>query len=226
MTVAMYSRQEGLIKMDLLSKMRASVIGAGAVGSYASLALAKMGIGELDIFDDDSVNSHNLPNQFFKHDTLTQYKVHALADQLEEIVDKDCVVHPQVAMYIDQPLLPIVIVAVDSMKARKAIYEQFKAQKSAMVLIEARMGGQLGCVYTLKKAKGILSAEDDKWYQQMLYTDEEADSTPCTEKAIIYNVQMVSALICRAVRAVVMQEETYPREVIFDMNHMQLFTQE
>jgi len=223
-TIADFTRQSGLVNMDILSGLHVTMIGAGAVGSYASLALAKMGIGTIEAWDDDEVSEHNLPNQFFRNVDLRKKKVHALGEQLEALTDVNY--NPMDSLFGSEHYMsPITVVAVDSMSARKAIYEQFKLRPHAHALVEARMGGMLGAVYTLKKDKGVLSLEDDEWYNQFLYDDSEVDEVDCTAKSIIFNVQMISALICRSIRAMVMQEK-YPREVIFDMNTMDLYKQD
>jgi len=223
MNQADYSRQSDLVNMAVLQGLRATVIGAGAVGSYSALALAKMGLGTIEVYDDDVVAPHNLPNQFFRNSDTGKLKVDALAEILADFTD--ATVEPHADLYNDQELYPVVIVAVDSMAARRVVWEQFKGS-NAQVYIEARMGGQLGAVYTIRKAQGVLSEEDKLWYEQYLYDDSEADPVRCTEKSIIYNVQMISSLICRALRAVIMREEGYPKEFVFDMHHMQTYSQE
>ena len=53
-----FSRTQLLIgkpAMDTLSGARVAVFGIGGVGSYVTEVLARSGVGELDIFDDDRV---------------------------------------------------------------------------------------------------------------------------------------------------------------------------
>jgi tRNA A37 threonylcarbamoyladenosine dehydratase len=42
-----------------------TIIGAGATGSWLAIALAKLGIDNISIWDFDKVEEHNIPNQAF-----------------------------------------------------------------------------------------------------------------------------------------------------------------
>ncbi|MBR3354425.1 MAG: ThiF family adenylyltransferase, partial [Oscillospiraceae bacterium] len=63
-----FSRTElifGSESMDKLKKSRVAVFGIGGVGGYVVEALARSGIGELDLIDDDVVNYSNLNRQIY-----------------------------------------------------------------------------------------------------------------------------------------------------------------
>src|SRR5207244_2270936 len=70
-------RQLDLLPLERLD-VPVTVIGAGAVGSFVTLTLAKMGLRDLTVFDDDVVDVHNLPNQFYRLTDLGRPKVEAL----------------------------------------------------------------------------------------------------------------------------------------------------
>ncbi len=74
-----FSRAELLLGQEALQKLsraRAAVFGVGGVGGYAVEALARGGVGALDLIDDDTVNLTNLNRQIIAlHSTLGQYKV-------------------------------------------------------------------------------------------------------------------------------------------------------
>ena len=62
-----FSRTQLLIgkeAMDRLSKTRVAIFGIGGVGGYTAEALARSGVGELDLIDDDKVclNKHQSPD--------------------------------------------------------------------------------------------------------------------------------------------------------------------
>ena len=59
-----FSRLELLIGSEGLEKLknaRVAVFGVGGVGSYAAEALARSGIGAIDLIDDDEVSVSNIP---------------------------------------------------------------------------------------------------------------------------------------------------------------------
>ena len=49
--------------LNKLKKCRVAVFGLGGVGSYATEALARSGIGSMDIFDGDVVDITNINRQ-------------------------------------------------------------------------------------------------------------------------------------------------------------------
>jgi hypothetical protein len=184
------------------------------VGSFSVLTLAKMGAKHLFCFDEDGVTSENLPNQFFRKKDIGQFKVSALADILKDFSDAKITTY--VKPYTKQQLKETTIVATDSMSSRRLVWEQFKKQSKATNLIEARMGAELGLVYIIKKINGKIPKKVYDFYESRLYADDKVKSLPCTAKSIIYNVLMISSLICRAYKSIVMNEK-FPTEVVFNM---------
>ena len=64
--------------MEKLKKSRVAVFGVGGVGGYCVEALARSGVGTIDLIDDDTVNITNLNRQIIAtHETLGMYKVDA-----------------------------------------------------------------------------------------------------------------------------------------------------
>ena len=84
-----FSRTEMLLgpeAMERLSRARVAVFGIGGVGGYAVEALARSGIGALDLIDDDKVCVSNLNRQIIATwDTLGQPKVEAAAARVKAI---------------------------------------------------------------------------------------------------------------------------------------------
>ena len=75
-----YRRQLDIIPLDRLQSAHVTVIGCGAVGSFTAFTLAKMGIGNINVYDHDTVTAHNLPNQLFRVSDISRSKVQALAE--------------------------------------------------------------------------------------------------------------------------------------------------
>lgn len=79
--------------MEKLSKARVAVFGVGGVGGYAVEALARTGIGTIDIIDNDTVSITNINRQIIAtHKTVGRLKVDAFRERIAEI-NPACVVH-------------------------------------------------------------------------------------------------------------------------------------
>ncbi len=89
----------GKAAVDKLSKSHVCVVGLGGVGSYAVEALARAGIGELTLIDQDEYSLSNCNRQLGAlTSTLGISKALALAARVQDI-NPDCIVHPIVGKY-------------------------------------------------------------------------------------------------------------------------------
>lgn len=213
-----YLRQSDLLNQQRISSLAVSIIGCGAIGSTTAMALAKMGVGDFTLFDEDGVNEVNLPNQMFRESDINKFKVEALALIILEY-SRLSIVKTENKNYTDQPLSEVVIVATDSMSSRRLVWEQFLKQPQCQIYIEARMGAEEGQVYTITDK----SEENQVFYLDRLYTDDQAKPAPCTAKAIIYNVFMIAALVGRAFKAAI-HREAFPREVVMGMKQIHKYS--
>jgi tRNA A37 threonylcarbamoyladenosine dehydratase len=72
--------------METLKKARVAVFGIGGVGGYTVEALARSGVGSLDLIDDDKVCLTNINRQIIAtRKTVGQYKVDVMRDRVLEI---------------------------------------------------------------------------------------------------------------------------------------------
>lgn len=87
--LSQFSRTElllGKASTEILSKKRVAVFGIGGVGSYAVEALARSGIGALDLIDNDKYTLTNLNRQLYAtHKSLEQYKVDIAKERILDI---------------------------------------------------------------------------------------------------------------------------------------------
>ena len=80
---------EGVKKLE---KSRVAVFGVGGVGGYATEALARAGVGHIDLIDSDRVALSNINRQIIAtHKTVGQYKTEAARDRIATI-NPDCTV--------------------------------------------------------------------------------------------------------------------------------------
>ena len=69
-----------------LSRARVAVFGLGGVGSYVAEALARSGVGALDLVDDDRIALTNLNRLLFAtHDNIGQLKTEVMRERIRAI---------------------------------------------------------------------------------------------------------------------------------------------
>ena len=87
--------------LDRLQKAHVAVFGIGGVGSYTAEALARAGIGNLTLVDNDTVGLSNINRQLCAlHSTLGQYKAEAMAARIRDI-NPDCNVRAITELYTE-----------------------------------------------------------------------------------------------------------------------------
>lgn len=76
----------GSAAMDRLARARVAVFGVGGVGGYVCEALARSGVGALDLIDNDKVCLSNINRQIIAtHKTVGRYKTEVMRDRILEI---------------------------------------------------------------------------------------------------------------------------------------------
>ena len=86
--------------MEKLAHSRVAVFGIGGVGGYTVEALARSGIGALDLIDDDKVCLTNINRQILAtRKTVGKYKVDVAAERIGEINPR-CAVRTYKAFYL------------------------------------------------------------------------------------------------------------------------------
>ena len=132
--------------MEHLAECRVAVFGIGGVGGYAVEALARSGIGALDLIDDDKICLTNLNRQLHAtRSTLGQYKVDVAEQRIREI-NPDCKVTtyktfflPETEDQFDFAQYDYVVDAIDTVKGKLALVE--KADAAGVPIICAMGAG-------------------------------------------------------------------------------------
>lgn len=143
-----FSRTElifGKEAMEKLASSRVAVFGVGGVGGYAVEALARSGVGEIDLIDDDKVCLTNINRQIIAtHDTVGKYKVDVAAERISQINPK-CIVHTFKTFYMpdtdifDFSAFDYVIDAIDTVTGKLALVEN--AKKCGTLIISSMGAG-------------------------------------------------------------------------------------
>ena len=207
-----YHRQLDIIHPDKLA-FPITIIGAGASGSYTALALAKMGCTDISVYDDDTVEAHNLPNQVYGRQYEEWFKVEALKDTIMQ--SEGLLLKAFAQKYAAQELGALVISCVDNMEARKMIWQQAQAYGSMakpITIIDPRQGGEFIVIYSARSHGDIVGAQA---YEAGLHPSGESMRLPCTARAVIYNSMLTGALVAIMVKKFALGQ-ALPRRIAVD----------
>ena len=132
--------------METLKRSRVAVFGVGGVGSYAVEALARSGVGALDLIDHDRVAQSNLNRQLIAlNSTLGQYKVDTARARILDI-NPDCRVTvwrmfylPETREQMDFSQYDYIVDAIDTVQGKLSLAEE--ARRAGVPLISAMGAG-------------------------------------------------------------------------------------
>ncbi len=140
---ARFSRTEALLgpaAMERLHHARVAVFGIGGVGGYAVEALARSGIGTIDLYDHDTVSLTNINRQILATEaTVGRPKVEVAKERIL-LIDPAATVHAHAMFYgpdtadgIDLTQFDYIIDAVDTVTAKLCLIQ--RAQEAGVPII-------------------------------------------------------------------------------------------
>ena len=147
--VNQFSRTELLLGKEAIEKLAASrvaVFGVGGVGGYVAEALARSGVGTIDLIDSDQVSLTNLNRQIIAlHSTVGRYKTEVMRERILDI-NPDAAVHthncfflPETKDEFDFSEYSYVVDAVDTVTAKIELV--MEAQKVGTPIISSMGAG-------------------------------------------------------------------------------------
>lgn len=183
------------------------IYGLGSIGSHTAMALAKMGVATLFLYDYDTVEEDNTPAQLYGKDDIGKPKLEALKDKINtETGVKPAIKEAVIDKYFIPDTTPdsIHIVAFDNIESRKAIAQTLK--HFSVYLIDGRIGGfqaekyAVWCNYT----------EDMDQYLQTL--EGEFGELKCGEKCLYPVNALIASLITSDVIRIYQDKE--PKAIV------------
>lgn len=205
-----FHRQLDVLDQPRLASIPITVIGAGAVGSCTVLALAKSGAEKIVVWDDDVIEAHNLPNQWYRMKDLGRRKVDALQELVLDMtgVQIDVVAERFTGVGASE----VTLCCVDSMDIRIDLWRCLHPRPQ--LYVDARMGAEVGKVHCV--------GPYGSWYDDTLYPSSEAHHAPCTAKATMYCASGLAAFIASQVAQYASDRPTRPEMTIDFRNALML----
>lgn len=133
------SKSYEFFKPDMLES-RVHIIGCGAIGSTVAENLVRFGITKITLYDFDTVETHNIANQMFRHTDIGKLKIDALAEYLTEI-NPECAADLKLVKegWTGQRLSGYVFLCVDNIDLRREIATACKENTFVKGMFDFRM---------------------------------------------------------------------------------------
>lgn len=198
------TRQEDLINTDAVTASRVDIVGVGAIGSFLTLQLAKMGVTNIRVFDFDDVDIVNMNSQFYRFKDIGLPKVDALANIVAEFTQVQIKPFYKKVEIHDMPFRKggIAVASVDDMAVRKQLLDQ-AIRSEAAFFIDPRMAAEDAALYVVD-----LSSENAiNKYEKSLYSNTDAVQERCTAKATIYTSNLLSGLCAKYIKNIICKEQ-------------------
>lgn len=123
-----FSRSEMLFGKENIEKLknkRVIVFGIGGVGGYVCEALARTGIGKIDLVDNDTVSESNINRQIIAlHSTVGRYKTEVMRERLLDVNPNieinvyNCFYTPETSNQFDFSSYDYVVDAIDTVSGK------------------------------------------------------------------------------------------------------------
>ena len=138
-----FLRTAMLLGEDAVEKLRharVAVFGIGGVGGYTVEALARAGIGSIDVIDSDTVSRSNINRQLLAtHSTVGMLKVEAAKRRILDICP-DCVVRTHAVFYTPETAdqfnfsdYDYIVDAIDTVTGKLALVERANAAGTPII---------------------------------------------------------------------------------------------
>lgn len=229
-----FMRQKDFVPHEIFENVCLHFIGAGGIGSSAALACAKIGAKHLKLYDYDTVELKNIPNQLLSVGAIGSSKVADLAGIVLDFAGEHINVVPiaskvtkESGLQLSADKKNIVICGPDNMGTRKDVYEIIKREPHQFAgLIDGRMASRFFRLYCINPN----NADECAAYEKFLHDENDVEKLPCSDRSVFHTNLILAATIAENVRRIathlsgekeILSKAPKPMfEVIFDLINM------
>lgn len=216
-----YSRQREIFEPATFNEA-VHIIGCGATGSWVALTLAKMGVSNIHLWDFDTVEEHNLPNQVFGLCDIGKLKVDALERVILEATGLSVTKHAE-RVGGSTNLFGFVYLLTDTMSSRKEIFTgALRYNMKVKFLVETRMGLESYIIHTVNTS----NKKDIEAFEGTLHDDEVATASMCGASQSLAPTAMLTASKAIWCMLNLLRGEPNPRRQLLDIGRNTLIEME
>jgi hypothetical protein len=172
--------------------------GAGGIGSWTSLLLARAGFTPY-IYDADIIEPHNMAGQLYPISDIGKYKVDSVNDIIRNFTNTDARPLP-IFLEQDSPIADICISGFDNMAARSLLFNKWVERmknipesRALGIFIDGRLNAEQMWIYCIVANRGVNEAM--RYSKNHLFPDSDIEDAPCTFKQTSHSAAMIASHI-------------------------------
>lgn len=192
------SRFSSAIWYENIQKKTIILAGVGGIGSYVGFLLARMKPASMFIYDNDIVETVNMSGQLYGQSDLGRSKVSALAEMIRNYAGYSSVFAISERFTDESEASDIMICGFDNMEARKLFFNKWlshvqskpEEDRGDCLFIDGRLAAeefQILCI------KGDDEYNINRYSNEFLFSDAEADETICSYKQTTFCANMIAS---------------------------------
>lgn len=169
-----------------------SIVGVGGTGSWAAIALARLGINSIHICDIDTVDIVNMAGQNYGLSDVGYAKVNAIQKRIWDMC-------PEVGIYTNilqsAPMTEgDLIICTDSMTSRRELFMGWKDNAYSRIFMDGRLTAEYYQILCMSK--------DDKSYieeyeNKYLFSDEEVEAPLCSYRQTTFEAMQIGGMMAQ-----------------------------
>lgn len=177
-----------------------TLAGIGGIGSYVGFLLARMKPSALFIYDPDVVEAVNMSGQLYSRNDIGYTKASALANMVALYADFGSVFAEDTRFDENTAASDIMICGFDNMSARSLFFSRWlghvmqkpESERGNCLYIDGRLAAEEFQVLCIK---GDDKYNINRYNNEFLFSDAEADETICSYKQTTFMANMIASVI-------------------------------
>lgn len=194
------SRFSSAIWFSKIGEQTVTLAGLGGIGSYVALLLGRLKVDRLVIYDDDIVDATNLSGQLFAIQDVGNSKAISVCRVLREFSQYYSVISKNERYDSNSNATDIMICGFDNMLARQTFYNKWvlhvrglpEEDREKCLFIDGRLAAEEFQVFCIKGSDTYLM---QKYENEWLFNDNEAEATLCSYKQTSFCANMIASVM-------------------------------
>lgn len=192
------SRFSSAIWYEKIQEKTVIVAGCGGIGSWTTLLLARMKPASMFIYDNDIIEAVNMSGQLYGQFDLGRPKVSALAEMIRNYAGYGSIFAISERFTEESEASDIMICGFDNMAARKLFFNKWlshvqskpEEKRKNCLFIDGRLAAEEFQVLCIK---GDDEYNINRYNNEFLFSDAEADETICSYKQTTFCANMIAS---------------------------------